>query len=354
MDPESWTVSDLVAQLSLDVDPWRLHNPFSRDVNDCHSVLFEPRRTRAEKVAAMSHWLSEFQPCLFGRMEAKLNRLDFCLLTENDLQKNDDFVREKIQRHRLNWKRRALDGRSHGFLIVAMSEAIAMARPGRTLLELAARICQLYLGTDEPDKIHLDELDLEVRVLKKTEWRRWNVGVNFFSTQGDGRWWRDHRIPGGMAFSMNSVGHMARKRVEQELVRNPSLIDRYSKVPREKLVYWALRMAMKTIGPPISGNGRGTWLAQRGRFREDTEPPTYEDRQRYFEDLAGYSENRYHGLYHTDETIPSAYFDEGLWRREDLAVRDDLYFTYLHRRDDEDYLSMGLGIEFERGESESP
>jgi hypothetical protein len=102
---------------------------------------------------------------------------------------------------------------------------------------------------------------------------------------------------------------------------------------------------MKTIGPPIKNSTRGTWLAERGSFPEDTEPPTFEQRQRYFGELARFSENRYKGRYHTDHTVPAAYFDESLWRADDLAVRDDLYFTYLHDRKDEDYQSMGLGLE---------
>ncbi|MBI3466442.1 MAG: hypothetical protein HY000_25800 [Planctomycetes bacterium] len=34
-------------------------------------------------------WLAESQPCLFGRMEAKQDRLAFCVLTENDLERSD-------------------------------------------------------------------------------------------------------------------------------------------------------------------------------------------------------------------------------------------------------------------------
>jgi hypothetical protein len=43
--------------------------------------------------------------------------------------------------------------------------------------------------------------------------------------------------------------------------------------------------------------------------------------------------------------VPTPYFDEALWKCEDLEVRDDLYFTYLHHLNDPDYLSMGLGLE---------
>src|SRR5205823_5820448 len=148
---------------------------------------------------ALSAWLAENQPCLFGRMEAKQNRLAFCLLTENDLERSDQEIRDKIQRDRVEWKRDALIGGSHAFLIVAVSEIITMARPNHVLLELAKCLCDLYLGVDAPDKIHLDNLVLELPNPNQTRWRRWKVGVNYFSSQGDGRKWRDHRIPGGIA-----------------------------------------------------------------------------------------------------------------------------------------------------------
>ena len=146
---------------------------------------------------------------------------------------------------------------------------------------------------------------------------------------------------------MNSVGHMARTHVERAMRRDPDLAKQLADVPRERLVFWALPKAMKTIGIPTLGSTRGTWLVERGAFPEDKEPPTFEVRQRVFGDLAHFSENRYKGLYHTDETIPSQYFNPDLWRREDLAERYDLYFNYLHLHTEADYLSMGIGIEIE-------
>jgi hypothetical protein len=143
---------------------------------------------------------------------------------------------------------------------------------------------------------------------------------------------------------------MARALVERTLRKDAELASRYAAVPREKLVYWALPKAMKSIGPPADGSTRGTWLAARGSFEEDKEPPTFEQRQRVFGDLARYSENRYKGYYHTNETIPTVYFDEGLWRREDLVERDDLLFTYLHSENDPDYACMGLGEESDAAE----
>lgn len=136
--------------------------------------------------------------------------------------------------------------------------------------------------------------------------------MNYFSAQGDGRWWRDHRFPGGMAYSMNSVGHMARARAEEVAGRTAGLAESLRDVPRERLTYWALPTAMKTIGVPAEGSTRGTWLGERGQFEEDREPPTYDQRHRAFGDLARFSENRYLGRYRTDETIPSPYFDPSI------------------------------------------
>jgi hypothetical protein len=344
----TWMVGDLIEQLQA--DPWRDQQPFSNDMQRCQQVLFGSRRTRQEKIDALNRWLADSQPCLFGQMEAKQGRLAYCLLTENDLARSDEDIRQRIEEERQDWKRRGFSGDTHAFIIVAISERIARARPGDILLRLAQRLCELYLGSSDTDVILYDDLLLEIGAGEQIERRSWKVGVNYFSAQADGRWWEDHRIPGGMAFSMNSVGHMARTQAERALRRGSELAKGLSEIPREKLVFWALPKAMKTIGIPAEGSTRGTWLVERGSFPEDKEPPTFEVRQRVFGDLAGFSENRYKGLYHTDETIPSPYFDPGLWRREDLVERDDLYFNYLHLQTEEDYLSMGIGIEIEETE----
>ncbi|NOT00667.1 MAG: hypothetical protein HOP29_08570 [Phycisphaerales bacterium] len=298
--------------------------------------------------------MAENQPCWFGKMEAKARRLAFCILTENDIERGDDHVRAAIQAERLDWKRRAASGESHGFLIVVVSERVATARPNGALQRLAQRLCELYLGADAIDEIHLDDLILELDANGVKEWRRWRVGANFFSSQGDGRWWRDHRIPGGIAFSMNSVGHMARNRVEVASRRKPELAARCAALPREKLAYWALPTAMNTIGAPVQGGTRGTWLAKRGEFPEDRDTPWFETARAELRMLAEYSENRYKGLYHTDHTIPTVYFNEALTSREHVSERDDLFFTYLHSASDEAFESMGLGIEWTRDDRTEP
>jgi hypothetical protein len=168
--------------------------------------------------------------------------------------------------------------------------------------------------------------------------------VNFFSAQGDGRWWQDPRFPGGIAYSMNSVGHMARHKVEEKLPEDVALAAKIKDIPRERLVGWALPTAMRSIGQPAIRNPQGTWLVERGQFPEDTDPPTEPVRRAVVGNLAGHSEDRYHGRYHTDETIPSPYFDPGITTLEQAVLRDDLYFTSLHSLADPDYPAMGVGI----------
>jgi hypothetical protein len=343
-------IGDLIEDLPQ--DPWREGNPFSPKMQACHEVLFRAGSSRAEMAAALDNWLASEQPCLFGRMEAKQHRLAYGLLTENDLERGDDHVRARIQDDRDAWRRWARDGESHGFIILAISPRIARAIVGPELLRLARHLCDLYLGQDELDRILLDDLILETQTEAGREYRAWRVGVNYFSAQGDGRWWRDHRIPGGIAFSMNSVGHMARTKAEAMLGRNTGLADGCRDVPRERLTYWALPTAMKTVGAPAEGGTRGTWLAERGRFDEDREPPTYDQRHKVFGDLTHFSENRYLGRYHTDETIPSPYFDASITDLTGASLRDNLYFTYLHSPRDPDYTTMGIGALIQAMEEE--
>lgn len=324
-------------------DPWRRTSPFSDTVSACHEVLFRSAATRSEMADALNAWLATEQPCLFGQMEAKQKRLAYCLLTENDLYKGDEHVRSRIEQDRAVWRGRARGGGSHGFIIVAVSRQIAHAAVNDDLLRLARHLCGLYLGRDAPNEIFHDSLGLEMAEDGRRVFREWKVGANFFAAQGDGRWWRDHRFPGGIAFSMNSVGHMARFRAEEMLQKKSSLREAVADVPRDRLVYWALPRAMRTIGVRQPDSTRGTWLATHGQFAEDKEPPTFEVRQRVFQEMAGYGMNRYYGAYHTDQTIPASYFDPAITTLAAAGVRDDLVFTYLHNPEDEDHLTMGVG-----------
>jgi hypothetical protein len=341
----------------LPVDGWRQLHPFSADMEPCQSRLFDPTTSRREKADALLEWLgSKAQPCLFGRMAAKKGWLSVCVLTEGDVAKGDDHVRQTIQEHRRTWKEEALSGGKHGFIILAASKRLAEAGPGPVLQQMALRLCHLYLSETGLNAILHDSLDLRVEREGEVRFRRWKVGVNLFAAQGDGRWWHDHRIPGGIAFSMNSVGHMARKLAEDAVALDPPLARRAADLSREQLERWALPLAMRTIHTASRGRIPGTWLLERDPGAAG--PPEVEERRRAA--LAGistYNEDVYKGKYHTDQTIPAEYFDPAPDRPAGLSDHD-LYFTYLHRPADQDFESMGLGEEIlrilELGEAVEP
>ena len=168
-------IGDLIEDLPQ--DPWRVSHPFSPDMQACHDVLFRAGSSRAQIAASLDDWLASQQPCLFGRMEAKQHRLSYSLLTANDLERGDDHVRARIQEDRVVWKRRAMLGESHGFIILAISPRIARATIGPELLRLARHLCDLYLGRDDLDRILLDDLILETHIEGAREIRSWRVGV---------------------------------------------------------------------------------------------------------------------------------------------------------------------------------
>jgi hypothetical protein len=329
---------------TLPEDAWRRANPFSEQMADCHARLFDVTTSRQEKADALIQWLgSKAQPCLFGRMAAKKNWLSVCILTEGDFIKGDDHVRQIVQESRRTWKQEALSGKRHGFVILAVSRKLAFGEPGGVLKRIALRLCDLYLSQTGLNDIFHDSLDLRIEQGASEKIRRWKVGVNFFAAQADGRWWHDHRIPGGMAFSMNSVGHMARKLVEEAIRVNPRLAERVARLPVEQLESWALPLAMRTIATASRGKIPGTWLIPREAASAGGSQ-TESERQKALNDLTPYNEDRYQGKYHTDQTIPAEYFDPSPDRPLGL-VDHDLYFTYLHRASDPDYASMGLGQE---------
>jgi hypothetical protein len=258
--------------------------------------------------------------------------MSYCFLTEDDIIKGDDFIRDKIQASRTDWSAQALTGARSGFLIAVICPRLTVATPGPAVAEFARTLLGLYLLIDEEqielDKIYLDDLRLEASLPGRPMWQ-WDVGVNYFSAQGDRRWWHDHRIPASMALSMNSVGHMVKATIQAQAVsdlerrlnadlgeRADSKLDSLSK---------ALRMAMMTIDRAAeTSSGRATWLlAHPGSGllpRCPIELPA---------NLAAKNHCEYAGYYHTDVTLPAAYFRPDIERPTDLEFQR-LDFTYLN------------------------
>jgi hypothetical protein len=334
------TIASLYEQLQA--DPWR--TSFSPEVEDAHRALFRSPED-AVRAGIINDWLaSKNQPCLFARTAAKRGLLSFCVLTEQDLSGPDVELRQKLQSKRLAWLRRGFQGHSSGFVIVAITERLAYAAPSQTILQLAQRLCSLYLMRSiAPDTIYHDEIFLEKPGPGRRTWR-WLVGANFFGAQGDGRWWRDHRIPGGIALSMNSVGHMVKadmiSRAMMELDRKVGAVGEEWDVSQVDSLDKALTLAMRTIKQAAdTPSGPATSLITDDGSCEIACPFPLPP------DLAGRSYCEYRGQYHTDVTLPSEYFDPAVNRPASVPSHV-LDFTYLfdRRTENQDFVLMGEGV----------
>lgn len=344
------TISHLYSQ--LEPDGWREVQGFSPEVKEANRRLFEPGISDAEAEQVLSTWLQKHQPCLFGRIAAKLDGISYCILREGDLGRPDEFIKDKIQAARLAWTRDGFDGKKSAFIIIAVSPRIANALPGPEMRELARRLCHLYLETNiETDYAHLEQIYLQKPGARMTTWK-WFAGVNYFCAQGDKRWWQDHRIPGGMAFSVNSVGHLVKSGM---IAKAMNELDGLTGAPGEGYpeakidsLAKALDLAMRTIDKAsVAVSGKATELLP---LPDDhRELPIPECPVKLSNAMSDKNFCEYRGRYHTDYTLPSEYFLPDVERPKGLKVHS-LDFTYLFHKSiaNPDFRLMGEGHQIRR------
>jgi hypothetical protein len=236
---------------SLKADVWRKDHPFSSEINEANKVIVNRFATDIEKAKALALWLRSHQPCLFGRMAAAKGRMHYCILSDEDLYSSDSHIRAKIGQERLVWKQASLknDRPAHGFILLAASEKINLAAPDDNLYRLACRLRDLWGCVVDRDKYGNDVAweTLFLRDPTHQQYVKFTFSLDFFGAQGDGRWWHDHRVPGGIAFTANSIGHMARSREWYE-----------SKGPQ---IEWAVELAMLTVDAAAQTEwGKAIWL----------------------------------------------------------------------------------------------
>lgn len=340
----SRSVAELIS--SLRPDPWRQKAGFSPEVEAANRDLFNAK-SDGEAAEVLNTWLKEHQPCLFGRHAATSGLISYCILTEADLSQSDVFIRDKIQSARRAWTAESFDGDKSGFVILAISPAVAYAEPNNVVKALAHRLCSLYLLRDVRfDDVELDETYLEMRGKPDVTYR-WDAGVNYFCAQGDGRWWRDHRIPGGMAFSINSVGHMVKSaqygKGMKNLAKELDVPDGEWHPSNFSSLDTALKIAMRTIELASDGrSGRATELMARAEGDGGTNGSPCPIKLP--SNLANKDYHQYRGYYHTDHTLPSVYFRPDVDRPEGLEVFTlDLTYLFDNRPENPDYINMGAG-----------
>jgi hypothetical protein len=350
----SFTVASLIKQLTP--DPWRVKVGFSQDITVANTRLFSSEISESTAFDVLGEWLQKNQPCVFGRIAAKLGFIRYCILTEEDLSLSDESIEQKIQQSRLQWIREGYNGRTSNFLILAISPTISFAVPDKIVAALAQRLCSLYLRMETQfDFIHHDHIFLEKPGPTRTTWR-WLAGVNYFCSQGDKRWWNDHRIPGGMAFSVNSVGHFVKSEkvahVMRELNDELGLDDEIWNDSKVDSLEKALVLAMQTISlasDATSGKARELLSVSNDRDGKKPECPI-----RLPTALFDKNHCEYAGYYHTDYTLPSEYFLPDVTRPESIERRL-LDFTYLFHKhvDNPDHWTMGEGQRI-RSDSQVP
>ena len=320
------TIREIMDQVER--DPWRETHPYEASVHDANERLFACT-SAAAAAAVLNEWLASKQPCLFGRSAARQDLLSHCVLLESDLLKSDTHIRDTIQVARTEWTRRGFNGERSGFVLSAISPRLAYAKPGTALMAVAQRLCSLYLLDDvECDRVYMDDLFLQAPGQNGRVWR-WRAGVNFFAANGDGRWWQDHRMPGGIAFSVNSVGHMSRSGAIVKLLKDGAAVlgldpHELPATPIDSLDK-ALLVAMQTIaGATKAVSGKATTL----RPLASDAPAARRCPADFPAKLQAFDKCEYDAYYHTDYTIPTEYFDDVVERP--AHVRQwSLDFTYL-------------------------
>lgn len=330
----------------LNLDPWRDEVGFSDDLREAQDRMFDNPEAAGQ---ILSRWLESKQPCFFGKTAAKFGLLRFCIISEDDCR-SDEAVRDKIQKARKEWTRAAFNGQASGFVVLLLSRSLTRAIPNNITAEIARRFGQLYLREVDVqfDQIHHERIWLEKPGSSRLTWQ-WLAGVNVFSAQGDKRWWHDHRIPGGIAFSVNSVGHMIKSaKINKALAAlnaDFGVPENEEQIAPDKFdsLTDALQFAMLTIAnaqPTVSGPA--TSLVNEPDDVSHVPTCPFERKGK----LKGKSHCTYQGWYHTDHTLPSIYFTPAV-ERPSAADSLELDFTYLfdNKIDNPAFESMGVGLQ---------
>ncbi len=341
------TTADLFAHLSGDA--WRISHPFSDDILQANALLHNTAATEEEMAECLALWCQHRQPCQFGGIAGKQRRIHFCFLREEAVSEwSDDEIAEKIGEEKKLWKQRAAcepERGAHSLVIVVASPRVALAAPDQHLRAFSDRILELISweakrrGVRRKNTLTSDFLYL--RNPHDDGFYGFQFNADFFACAGDGRWWRDHRFPGGIAFTANSTGHMMRFR------------DWYQ--GKEQNESWGLKQAMLTIqnaaqtrvtdsSDPFE-QGRATWL----RALDAKGKPLVEDLQCPLASIPGALQGkdwtRYEGVLHTDHAIREEFFLD----REVAPTASRPYlmdFTYLYDDKQEDFEALTRGKRF--------
>jgi hypothetical protein len=150
------------------------------------------------------------------------------------MQNGDKDLTDTIQDHRQVWKRLALEGLTSSFVILVVSPRLVSREPDDGLKEICRRLMEVYMQVAvADDSFHTQR---EYVYLRRSESvvLKFSTLPNIFCAQGDGRWWHDHRTPGGIMITSNALGHFMYARSKKATLESSECT-------------WALENAMRTI-----------------------------------------------------------------------------------------------------------
>jgi len=345
---------------ALREDRGRAAKPVSSDIQDANRLMHHPYVWKDEIAEVLRVWFERKQSCLFGRYASKRGAVHICVLTERDLLEGDKAVKAKIAGEKRLWKQRAVSDRQappHSFVLLVNSPRVALAAPDENLYRFATYVRELAGWRPTKRTTQANPVFSELLYLKSPHdeyYYGYQFNIDFFATAGDGRWWHDHRVPGGIAFTANATGHMKQFQEWYEYSEQPDRSD------------WILRMAMQTIsmahptavksetaetGPAPSarpprldpkGEGRATWLRdlEDGKPHKDIACPF---KGPVLQILQGKDWTTYEGLLHSDHNVRKEFFEDR--PTPSTAARPYLMdFTYLYARTQSDYLKFTGGV----------
>jgi hypothetical protein len=336
--------------LRLRQDRARAARLFSDDMESVTALMHHPYTTPDEIAEGILEWCSKRQPGRFGMLAASRRQIHVAVLRELDFADGDDGIAARIAEEKRLWKQRAasdLKTPPHALLLVFASPRLALAAPDDNLRRFSDRLLALAgWGPDRRQRSGENSISSDFLYLPHPtdgHFYGFQFNVDFFAAAGDGLWWHDHRIPGGIAFTANSTGHMRYFR------------DWYEQ-PGTDHGEWAVKQAMLTIAnahphpasaaantADPSGEGRVTWLRDLGPGGRAFVPDVPCPLAVVPKTLGGKDWTRYEGLLHTDHAVREEFFTD-----RDVpptVARPYLMdFTYLYDTRQEDFLKFTKGV----------
>jgi hypothetical protein len=346
------TVNELLGRLKGDA--WRKTHPFSDDLREANELLHNSSAFEDELAECLFDWCRAQQPCQFGMIAAKERRIHFCVLKDEAVAHwSDEDIAAHIAADQRLWKQRAAfdtDRATHSFILVVASPTVALAAPDDALKAFANRILELSGWSVGRHRFArpVNEISsgyLYLRNPNDAGLYGFQFNIDFFACAGHNRWWHDHRFPGGIAFTANSLGHMRAYREWYGGLRGNG-------------AEWAVKQAMLTIDNAAKGkvvardpsmqqdpDGRVTWLRALSADGEphvaDIPTPLTNVPGR----LEGKDWTKYEGYLHTDHAVREEFFQD----RETPPTIERPYimdFIYIYAEGRSEFAEFSGGKQF--------